>query len=359
MRVRYTKDNSGKLVKCAEIYTQEDHHISKDTIDSNAVSIINRLEKKGFTAYIVGGAVRDLLLGTEPKDFDIVTDATPRQIRRSFRNSRIIGRRFKLVHIVFQNNIYEVSTFRSFESEYHSHNFGTPEEDVLRRDFSMNALFYSPTDNTILDFVGGVRDIKKNKIRPLISLKKIFTEDPVRMVRAIKYSAGTPLKLSFRLKSKLRSSVELLQSVSSSRLTEEFMKIIFSGKSEEIFRSLKNHNLLEHFMPNLHEYLLHNKSLQDTFFYSCQRCDQYIKSNSDPVRAQVYYLFFDTYMEKKEKETEGPVTHKDLLKELKYLIKPLTPPNQSLIDAIHLFKGTKKGKRTKRKIKGRSKPKNR
>ena len=144
MLIRYSTDSNGKPVEKAVIYTKKEHNIDPSSLDSDAVFVITRLRDSGFAAYIVGGAVRDLLVGRKPKDFDIVTDATPSRIKKIFRNSRIIGKRFRLVHIFFGEKIFEVSTFRSIEEGSVGNVFGTMDEDVQRRDFTMNALYYDP-----------------------------------------------------------------------------------------------------------------------------------------------------------------------------------------------------------------------
>ena len=234
MLFRYGTDGYGRPVKKAVVYTQTEHLISNKNIDPDALQIINRLRDAGFTAYIVGGAVRDLIVGNKPKDFDIVTDATPSKIKRIFRNSRIIGRRFRLVHVVFGSKIFEVSTFRSNAEGSVGNDFGTIEEDVLRRDFTMNALYYDPIQQHVIDYVGGMRDIKKHVLRPVIPLDRIFVEDPVRMLRAIKYSATTHAKMPHSLRHKIRTSAGLLSQVSPSRLTEELLKIINNCSACEI-----------------------------------------------------------------------------------------------------------------------------
>src|SRR5574344_1085961 len=190
MLIRYGTDGNGKLIKKANVYTSQEHLISNTNIDPDALQIIHRLRDAGFTAYIVGGAVRDLIVGNKPKDFDIVTDATPSKIKRIFRNSRIIGRRFRLVHIFFGQKIFEVSTFRSIIDGSVGNLFGTMDEDVMRRDFTLNALYYDPIKEQVIDYTGGVEDIKKGIVRPVIPMDKIFVEDPVRMLRAVKYEIG-------------------------------------------------------------------------------------------------------------------------------------------------------------------------
>lgn len=249
MLFRYGTDGYGRPVKKAVVYTQTEHLISNKNIDPDALQIINRLRDAGFTAYIVGGAVRDLIVGNKPKDFDIVTDATPSKIKRIFRNSRIIGRRFRLVHVVFGSKIFEVSTFRSNAEGSVGNDFGTIEEDVLRRDFTMNALYYDPIQQHVIDYVGGMRDIKKHVLRPVIPLDRIFVEDPVRMLRAIKYSATTHAKMPHSLRHKIRTSAGLLSQVSPSRLTEELLKIINNCNACEIVQEALDTDLYIYLQP--------------------------------------------------------------------------------------------------------------
>ena len=174
MRYRYSTGKNGKLVKKALVYTRDEHGINFDDVDGEAVGVVKRLKDGGYESYIVGGAVRDLILGKKPKDFDIVSEANPVQIRRMFRNSRVIGRRFKLVHVYFGPRIYEVSTFRSLRDGLTGNTFGTIEEDVLRRDFTMNALFYDPGQQIVVDYVGGMKDIRAKRVKAIIPLATIF-----------------------------------------------------------------------------------------------------------------------------------------------------------------------------------------
>ena len=243
MLYRYGTDKNGKLVKKAVVYTKSEHLIPHANIDPDALQIINRLRDADYTAYIVGGAVRDLIIGNKPKDFDIVTDATPSKIKKIFRNSRIIGRRFRLVHVVFGEKIFEVSTFRSICDGSVGNAFGTIEEDVQRRDFTLNALYYDPVQEQVIDYVGGMKDIKKHVLRPVISIEKIFIEDPVRMLRAIKYSATTHAKMSRSLRRKIVASSSLLSQVSPSRLTEEMLKILTNSNASEIIAQALNCDL--------------------------------------------------------------------------------------------------------------------
>ncbi|EMP09480.1 tRNA nucleotidyltransferase/poly(A) polymerase family protein, partial [Leptospira interrogans serovar Pyrogenes str. 200701872] len=182
-------------------YYRDAHLIRKNMIDEDAVKIIHRLNKFGFKAYIVGGGVRDLLLGRKPKDFDVVTNATPNQIKKIFNNCRIIGRRFKIVHILFRGKVIEVSTFRSLpdyrlgkaveDQDYlikRDNKFGTPQEDAARRDFTINSLYYDVRNDSIIDYVGGFEDIRNKVLRVIGDPDISFREDPVRMLRAVKFA---------------------------------------------------------------------------------------------------------------------------------------------------------------------------
>ncbi|GHU65780.1 polynucleotide adenylyltransferase [Spirochaetia bacterium] len=249
MRFRYSAEKNGKPVKIAEVYTQNEHGINFSDVDSEAVYVTERLRANGFETYIVGGAVRDLILGKKPKDFDIVSSASPAKIKKIFRNARIIGHRFRLVHVYFGPKIFEVSTFRSLKDGPTSNTFGTIEEDVQRRDFTLNALFYDPLKQIVVDYVGGMKDIKAKKIKPIIPLAHIFTDDPVRMIRAVKYGASTGFTLPFSLKWKIRKQSSLLEGISASRLTEEIFKIIHSSQAAAIIASLDSMGLYRYLQP--------------------------------------------------------------------------------------------------------------
>ena len=265
MRMRYFRSSNGSLQSKARIYSQEDHCIDISCIDREALAIVNRLVSQGYSAYIVGGAVRDLLLGRRPKDFDIVTDALPNRIRKIFSNSRIIGRRFKLVHVYSNRKIYEVSTFRSLSNGTVGNEYGTISEDVRRRDFTVNALYFDPLASEILDFVGGVEDIHSGKLKAIIPLNRIFSEDPVRMVRGIKYASTNQFVITLPLRLAIRRDAPLLDSVSPSRLAEEFYKIIATGKSVEIIQALDRYGLLQYLLPEVHASIHGDKAFKDAF----------------------------------------------------------------------------------------------
>jgi poly(A) polymerase len=249
LRIRYSAEENGNPVKKAVVYTQDEHGINFSDVDGEAVYITERLQANGYAAYIVGGAVRDLILGKKPKDFDIVSSASPAKIKKIFRNARIIGHRFRLVHVYFGPKIFEVSTFRSIKDGPTSNTFGTIEEDVLRRDYTLNALFYDPLKQIVVDYVEGMKDIRDKRIKPIISLSHIFTDDPVRMIRAAKYSATTGFKLPLSLRWKIKKQAPLLLGVSPSRLTEEIFKIIHSSQAAVIVENLELFGLYQYLQP--------------------------------------------------------------------------------------------------------------
>jgi len=257
--VRYGTSPDGKPVKKAEIYTAEEHRIDPRWIDRDARRIIARLKRAGHKAYLVGGAVRDLLTGKKPTDFDIATDAVPRRIRKLFRYSRQVGRRFRIVHVYVprgeERKVFEVTTFRSSPTHGGNNVYGAMEEDVWRRDFTLNALFYCPDDQIIIDYVGGVRDIRDRRLRTLSSPETSFVEDPVRMIRGIKYSVYTGFTLPSSLTAVIRRHRQELATCSMARLTEEVYKILASGHSAEIFSQAFKLGLLEVFLPAVDRYL--------------------------------------------------------------------------------------------------------
>lgn len=341
MLYRYGTDKNGNLVKMAVVYTKNEHLIKNSNIDPDALQIINRLRDAGFTAYLVGGAVRDLIIGNKPKDFDIVTDSTPSKIKRIFRNSRIIGRRFRLVHVVFGTKIFEVSTFRSNAEGSVGNEFGTIEQDVMRRDFTMNALYYDPVAEQIIDYVGGIKDIKKHILKPVISLDNIFVEDPVRMLRAIKYSATTHAKMSYSLKKKIRQSAPLLSQISPSRLTEELLKIINSGHSFDIVSEAINEDLYMYLQPSAVSMMFDNKNIEQNYMAHLKQLDELNRTeNNARLGKKLYFLIYDfiNSLTDWKKETESKYSSTELYNktwvECRNFILPMNPQRRELEFAI-------------------------
>lgn len=341
MLSRYGTDENGELIKKAIVYTKSEHFISKDKIDPDALQIIYRLHDLGFIAYIVGGAVRDLIIGNTPKDFDIVTNATPSKIKKIFRNSRIIGRRFRLVHVVFGTKIFEVSTFRSIAEGSVGNNFGTIDEDVLRRDFTINALYYDPLQEQVIDYVGGMRDIKKHVLRPVIDIDKIFVEDPVRMLRAIKYSATTHAKMSFFLRHKIRQSAILLSQISPSRLTEEMLKIINSGHAFEIIKEALDTDLYMYLQPAATAMIYNDKNAEKSYMENIAKLDELVKNDSNVrLGKKLYFLVYDFIKSLTDwsKEVQGQYSSYELYTktwtECRNFVLPMNPQRKELEYAI-------------------------
>ena len=343
MLIRYGTNKNGKPVKKAVIYTKDEHNIPHEKIDRNAVFIINRLHDAGFSAYIVGGAVRDLIVGNTPKDFDIVTDATPGKIKRLFRNSRIIGRRFRLVHVVFGQKIFEVSTFRSNEEGSVGNEFGSMDEDVLRRDFTINALYYDPVQEQVIDYVNGVKDIKKHVLKPVIPLDRIFVEDPVRMIRAIKYSVTTEAKMSRTLRHKIRQSSDLLSTISPSRLTEELLKIINGGHSAEIVHEALEAEVFMYLQPAASHIIYTNKKFEADYMKSLSALDELVKTDKDARQGKkLYYLIYDftkglTDWESEIKnKTSSSELYAKTWRECRNFVLPMNPQRKELEFAVRM-----------------------
>ena len=337
MLVRYSKSADGKPVKQAEVYTKEEHGLKLDQIDPDALFITRKLRAAGYEAYIVGGAVRDLLMGRKPKDFDIATDAHPRTIKKVLPFSRIIGKRFRLVHVYFAGGkIIEVATFRS-NVEGDNNVFGTLEEDAKRRDFSFNALFYDPKDQYIVDQVGGMKDVKAKRLKNVIPLEHIFDEDPVRMVRAAKYATTGDFTIPWHLSTKIRQKAPLLAAISPSRLTEEFYKILHSGKSKPIFTTMAKLKVLDHFVPSLGKELgkpLFNP-LAKVLSAGLQLLDDEISHGKEPDRTTSLTFLVAPLLEHQGWATKA--TQEDfepLMAQLKEWFRPIIPSNQELENTL-------------------------
>lgn len=241
------------------------HGIHKERVTSCARKATSALQEAGFTAFIVGGAVRDLLLGKKPKDFDVATDANPDEVRAIFRRSRIIGRRFRLVHVMCGTEVIEVSTFRRShtddaddESRTDEHGrvladnvFGNQEEDAQRRDFTVNALFYDPSTEEIWDYHNGYADLKVMRLRMIGDPATRYREDPVRMLRAVRFAAKLGMKLDKATEAPIKDLGELLQHVPAARLFEEMLKLLTSGHSVECILELRRAGLHHGLLPML------------------------------------------------------------------------------------------------------------
>ncbi len=353
MLIRYGTDSKGRTVKKALVYTKDEHKIPQSQIDSDAVFIVKKLKDHGFDAYIVGGAVRDLIVGKTPKDFDIVSDATPSKIKKIFRNSRIIGKRFRLVHIFFGTKIFETSTFRSIADGSVGNSFGTIDEDVLRRDFSINALYYDPINELVIDYVNGVEDIRKKVLRSIIPLDRIFVEDPVRMLRAIKYSVTTGCKIPHKLKNKIIHSAPLLSPVSPSRLTDELLKILNSGFSRQIISAALDTDLYIYLQPAATNLMIEDKNFAKSYLNNLSLLDELVKTDKNARLGEKLYFILKDFVEnltdwKVEKKVQSHGISGELYKNTwsrcRNFILPMNPQRTELDFAVRkilLEKGIK------------------
>ncbi len=252
------------------VYSIQDHSLSPEKIDRHAYYVIQKLRTAGYEAFLVGGSVRDLLLKQKPKDFDISTSAKPEEIKALFRNSILIGKRFRLAHIRFGKKILEVSTFRSGDVEtsaliVRDNDWGNAEEDVLRRDFTINGLFYDPENQTIIDYVGGYPDIQKKLLRTIGQPEIRFRQDPVRMIRLLKFHARFNLGIDASTQQALSTCKEDITKSSQARILEELLRMLESGASEPFFRHLLDFGLLHLLMPSLADFITQNP--EDTYSF--------------------------------------------------------------------------------------------
>lgn len=335
MLIRYSPDAKGRTVRKAVIYTKNEHGIPGDYIDTDAIRIITHLRNNGFEGYIVGGAVRDLLIGKKPKDIDIVTNAEPARIKRLFRNSRIIGKRFRLVHIFFGPRIYEVSTFRSIAGGSTGNEFGTMDDDVQRRDFTINALYYDPLKEQVIDYVGGVRDIRNRELVPVIPLPVIFRDDPVRMIRAVKYATTTGCRIPSKVGRTIRKNAELLQSVSPSRLTEEILKIITSGNASPIISGLLRYDLFMYLQPAACSLLDDNDDFSRQYQKDLQELDTLVASGEEIRLGRKLSCLVSALIKLITDWNGRPMeVYTQVYRECRRFIMPMNPPRIELEYAI-------------------------
>ncbi len=241
-------------------YTFEQHGLELKKVDNDALYVTEKLRVHGFIAYIVGGSVRDLLLGHKPKDFDISTSAEPEEIKEIFRNSILIGRRFRLAHVRFGRKVIEVSTFRAGNIEtdaliVRDNIWGSPEEDALRRDFTINGLFYDPASQMIIDYVGGYPDIQKKFLRTIGQPYVRFRQDPVRMLRLLKFQARFGFDIAPDAHVALLECRKELHKSSPARVLEELLRMLESTAAERFFRLLAEHGFMHLLTPALGEFM--------------------------------------------------------------------------------------------------------
>ena len=265
------------------------HGINPENLSSAACKVCTALQAKGHQAYIVGGAVRDLLIGQTPKDFDVATSATPEEVRALFRRSRIIGRRFRIVHVMSGPETIEVSTFRAHQDAedtetdehgrvLHDNVFGSQEEDSTRRDFTVNALYYDPNTNTIVDYHHGVADLQHKTLRMIGEPRARYREDPVRMLRAVRLAAKLGLTIDPAARTPIREMSSLLENVPAARLFDEMLKLLFSGHAVKCLKQLREEGLHHGLLPLL-DVILEQPQGERFVWLSLENTDTRIRQN--------------------------------------------------------------------------------
>jgi len=328
-------DDQDPKTEEAVVVDRSDHPISRRQIPENVLKVLYRLHRSGYRAYLCGGSVRDLLVERTPKDFDIATDAHPSEIRRLFRNSRIIGRRFRLVHIIFQDMTVEVATFRR-EPERGTeetddilvtddNTFGSPLQDARRRDFTINGLFYNIADFSVIDYVGGLDDIEGSRVRVIGDPDVRFREDPVRMMRAIEFAS----RLNFEIElatydAILRHRSEILKA-SAPRVSEEILELLRRGWSQGAFRLMVDTRLLHPLLPEVYTAIDGDRA--PYFWKMLEVLDRTVQSGhkiSDPVLFSVLLLpWIVDEIEKEQLRREGRMKIAEVLLFIRDLIQPV------------------------------------
>lgn len=268
------------------IYRPDQHHLPHGEINNAVKKIIHKLTSAGYQAYLVGGAVRDLLLGLHPKDFDIATDATPEDVKKVFKGQcRLIGRRFRLAHIYMGSQVYEIATFRGSDSGdrvlkkgriIRDNVFGSIEQDAVRRDFTCNALYYDIDKQEVLDFVGGVDDLERGELKLIGQADQRFIEDPVRMLRAVRFEAKLGLKLPTEMAHQISAHRHLLHQVPIARLFDETVKMFHCGNMADAYQKLIDLDLFQILFPIAEDYL-HKPMWHSLLMHAFSNTDQRLK----------------------------------------------------------------------------------
>ena len=281
--------------------TADQHHIDDNKICDQARFIIDKLTNAGYQAYLVGGCVRDLLLGIQPKDFDVATNAHPDQICELFDNSRLIGRRFQIVHIYFGRHYIEVSTFRAKASTSKStkqkngrilrdNTFGNIEEDAIRRDFTINAMYYDINTSQVLDFCNGWQDLEQRKICMIGNAETRYKEDPVRMLRAIRFRSKLNLAIEERTQNPIHSLGYLLKDIPPARLFDEVIKLFHSGFAINCYHALHEFNLFQILFPITHKALKHDEQFSLLVLAALENTDSRIQSDKSVNPAFIFAI---------------------------------------------------------------------
>ncbi|WP_101759150.1 polynucleotide adenylyltransferase PcnB [Oceanicoccus sp. KOV_DT_Chl] len=292
------------------IIPRDKHNISRKHISDAALKVMTTLHKAGFAGFLVGGGVRDLLLGQRPKDFDVATDATPEQVRNLFRGARIIGRRFKIVHVRFGREVIEVTTFRGSHQAPEENTkgkrpgnqqsarskdgmllrdnvFGTVEEDAIRRDFTINALYYSNADFAVYDYTNGVQDLHDRVIRIIGDAATRYREDPVRMLRAVRFAGKLNFDIETDTAAPLKQLASSLADISAARMFDEVLKLFMSGQAVATYELMQQHGLFEPLFPQT-QASLKDPSAHTLIMQALQNTDKRIQQGKPVTPAFIF-----------------------------------------------------------------------
>ena len=291
--------------------------INHQLISEAAIDVVSKLQANNYEAYIVGGAIRDILLDYSPKDFDIATNAKPEDIRKIFKYSRIIGRRFKLVHVIYNRETIEVSTFRTAPTEkIHMKNgilkdneYGSMSEDIKRRDFTINALYYDPINKKLFDTFNGKSDVKNKIIKLIGDPQKRFTEDPIRLLRALRFSAKLDMNIHHDTLKHIEPSMNLLKTIPHSRLFDEILKFFLTGHAKNSLKIFREYNLTKKYLPSI-DFL--NSNFERFVCKALDNCDQRIANNKHISPGFIFSVFLWQDVFKLWKNNETQYSHSSL-----------------------------------------------
>ena len=311
------------MKKSLEQYSKEDHGIKKKDVDLNVVKISSTLINNGYQAFLVGGCIRDLLLQKKPKDFDIATDASPAEICRLFPNARIIGKRFKIVHVYTdEKKFFEVTTFRSDISKQNNEKrfkkqhgmikrdnvYGTISQDAYRRDFTINSLYLDLDTEILHDYVGGLNDIKKRQLRLIKKPSISYQEDPVRMLRAIRFESKLDLELKGDSKESIKKMSHLINNVSPFRLFDEILKIMHSGSAVVSYKKLIKYKIFKNLFPYTDKIIKNQANYNDFFIAALTNTDNRIRDELHVNPSFIYAVFLWPFFQEMQEQYNNKKT---------------------------------------------------
>jgi len=311
------------MKKSLEQYSKEDHGIKKKDVDLNVVKISSTLINNGYQAFLVGGCIRDLLLQKKPKDFDIATDASPAEICRLFPNARIIGKRFKIVHVYTdEKKFFEVTTFRSDISKKNNEKrfkkqhgmikrdnvYGTISQDAYRRDFTINSLYLDLDTEILHDYVGGLNDIKKRQLRLIKKPSISYQEDPVRMLRAIRFESKLDLELKGDSKESIKKMSHLINNVSPFRLFDEILKIMHSGSAVVSYKKLIKYKIFKNLFPYTDKIIKNQANYNDFFIAALTNTDNRIRDELHVNPSFIYAVFLWPFFQEMQEQYNNKKT---------------------------------------------------